>query len=307
MLRSLSTQLMSARSVSVTARHTTTPLLAAAATTTAPQLQLHGQTRRWLQVGRRGRKTRMLAPPPRVVLLKDVKGLGEAGDTVEVAAGRARNHLIPHGQALWPLPNLRLRPEPTEGGATVVVVDDAAVAAQRKAKHFSSIKRRISSVRMHFQIPQQPMDANGIKQPWPAGHKQFEVNVFPLVRRLNAKYQLFTVWAPHVQLPGGRMGAGKDQPGITGEGSHTVFVRVYDTAVINDGTSDGAAATKAAAADSGAAAAAADDDVDADVMDENAVARAALEAQYGASNIVSFEVILQDEPLTGSQLSSVVI
>jgi large subunit ribosomal protein L9 len=35
----------------------------------------------------------------KVILLQRVKGLGEAGSTVEVAAGHARNYLIPRGLA----------------------------------------------------------------------------------------------------------------------------------------------------------------------------------------------------------------
>ena len=36
----------------------------------------------------------------KVILLRDVERVGQAGEIVKVAAGYARNHLIPHNQAL---------------------------------------------------------------------------------------------------------------------------------------------------------------------------------------------------------------
>lgn len=68
----------------------------------------------------------------RVLLLRDVPGLGAAGDVVEAAAGHACNHLFPAGRAV------RATPDRVARGAALLAkmaARDADLAAGREEAH----------------------------------------------------------------------------------------------------------------------------------------------------------------------------
>lgn len=65
----------------------------------------------------------------KVILLKDVKGLGKIGDIVNASDGHARNYLIPRG----------LAKEATEGGIKSIKLQQAA-EEKRKAQELAEAK-----------------------------------------------------------------------------------------------------------------------------------------------------------------------
>lgn len=77
-----------------------------------------------------------------VVLLKDVKRLGKAGEVRQVADGYARNYLIPNGLA-----------QPASAGAVREAQDQAAVQARRVAREqvqAQSIAEALSGLALSF-------------------------------------------------------------------------------------------------------------------------------------------------------------
>ncbi|NCX18246.1 MAG: 50S ribosomal protein L9, partial [Acidimicrobiia bacterium] len=64
----------------------------------------------------------------KVLLRRDVKGIGKRGDIVEVSSGHARNHLIPNGLAV----------EATEGAVENAVTQKRTQAAREAADRESA-------------------------------------------------------------------------------------------------------------------------------------------------------------------------
>ncbi len=74
----------------------------------------------------------------KLLLRKDIPKLGLCGDIVEVAAGYARNYLLPHHLAL----------EPTKANLKAIAKDKKKAAEERERRHafLSSMAKRLSGV-----------------------------------------------------------------------------------------------------------------------------------------------------------------
>src|SRR5687768_12706838 len=81
--------------------------------------------------------------PLKLMLLKDIKGLGELGDVVKVRAGYARNYLLPRGLATKP------------GGDTTKRVESirkkAAAVAQKNAEEAKAAAAALANVSIHIE------------------------------------------------------------------------------------------------------------------------------------------------------------
>ncbi len=79
----------------------------------------------------------------KVILLKDVKDLGEKGDLVNAKSGYARNFLIPKGDAL----------EATPGNIKKWKKEQAELAEERKEEHSEALalKEKIEAISINIQ------------------------------------------------------------------------------------------------------------------------------------------------------------
>lgn len=79
----------------------------------------------------------------KIILLKDIKGLGEKGDMVEAKSGYARNFLLPKGDAVEATP-----------GNMEKWKEDQAKQSERKEEEYNEaleLKKKIESIKINIQ------------------------------------------------------------------------------------------------------------------------------------------------------------
>jgi large subunit ribosomal protein L9 len=81
--------------------------------------------------------------PLKLMLLKDIKGLGDLGDVVKVRAGYARNYLLPRGLATKPSDDTTKRVD--------AIRKKAAAEAQKNAEQAKAAAAALANVSIHIE------------------------------------------------------------------------------------------------------------------------------------------------------------
>ena len=188
----------------------------------------------------------------KVILRKDIPALGNTGDLIEVAAGYARNYLVPSGLAFSYSEDANLRVE-----------KDRQVAVQYRAEleaEYASLAARVGDVQLTFD---EKVSAEG--------HLYGSVNI-PRIREMLASQGL-DLEERNIRLPEPIRSPGEYEVPIHIHGDLEVAIKVWVVATMAEGEIAMAEERAAEAAAEAAAVAAAED-----------AAEAAAKAEFEASS-----------------------